>query len=81
MRNQQFLRLFECGDGLLPRDGWEIVEEVGKRMAALEIVNQGLHRHPCPDEYGRAAKNLGVGVDDLLRVVHVQMIAPVVEGA
>jgi hypothetical protein len=25
---------------LLPRDGWEIVEEAGKRVAAIEIVNQ-----------------------------------------
>src|SRR5947209_7996690 len=50
-----FPGLFQKRDCLFSRNGWEIVEKLIERVARLEIIEQGLNRHPGPCETGCAA--------------------------
>jgi len=45
IRDQCSASLFENGDSRLPRDRRKVVEEDFQRVARLQVVEQGLHRH------------------------------------
>src|SRR5258706_917540 len=62
--DQVLFRLLERRDRQLPRNGWEVVEKLLQRVAAFQVVDQGLHRDSRADEYWRTTQNLGVRVND-----------------
>jgi hypothetical protein len=47
---------------LLAADAGKIVEEIIERIAPLEILEEGPHRHPRVHEYRGTAQDLGVAV-------------------
>jgi len=65
--DQRLLRDLEDGDGVLPSDAREIVQELVERVPRLEIFDQRPHRHPGPREDRRAAETIG-GAGDQVRV-------------
>lgn len=67
--------MFECGNRLLSRHRGEIVEEVRQGMATFDVVDQSLDRHTRSDEDGCPSEDLGIALNDLLDVLHVEMIA------
>jgi hypothetical protein len=42
------------------RYGREIIQKIGQRVPAIEIVEQGLHRHARPGKARRSAHDLGI---------------------
>lgn len=64
MRNQQVLRLLESRYGLITGHAREILEEIRKRMAAFDVVEQSLKRDSSADKNGRPAEDLRIGVYD-----------------
>lgn len=48
----------EDGQDLLLGDGGKVVEERADRVAALQVIKEGSHRHSGPAEYWRAAENV-----------------------
>src|SRR5437667_11621390 len=60
---------FQRRDGLLARDGWEVIEELVEAVAAFEVIDQVSQRHPCSNEYGRTPQDFWVAVDNP-RVLH-----------
>lgn len=76
MRNEKFLRLFECSDRLFAAHAREVVEEIGKRMIVLDVVEQSLQRRSRTHEHRSATENLRVGVDDLICHRHDHGIIP-----
>src|SRR5262245_19264473 len=59
---QGLLGLLESRHGLLSGHTWEVVEKLVERIAGLEVVEQGLERHPGAHENGRATQDVGVAV-------------------
>src|SRR5947209_987814 len=59
-----FAGQFERRNCLLTGYGWEIMQEVVKRVAGLEVIVEVLHRYTCADEHGSATQNLWVAVND-----------------
>jgi hypothetical protein len=55
----------ESGHCLLAPYARELIEKLVERLAALQIVKQGLYWHACPNEHGRATENLGIAMYDL----------------
>jgi hypothetical protein len=47
-------------DGLIVRDAGKVIEEVGKGVARLQIVEERLYRHPRACEDGCAPEDLGI---------------------
>src|SRR5436309_5094424 len=50
MGDQHCLRQLENSHGLLAAYSREMIQEGIKRLSALKIVEEGLHRHPGPYE-------------------------------
>ncbi len=57
------LRLLQRRDGLGFRYGGEIVQEIGERMPAFEVVEEGLNRHSGTGKDGGPAENLGIATN------------------
>ena len=64
MSHQQFVRMTQRRDRLLPRDSREVVQELLKRLSRTEIVEKSVDWHSGPDENGRATKDLRVTVNN-----------------
>jgi len=56
--------LLQKPDGLLALDAGKVVQEVVKRVAGLQVIEERLYRNPGADEYGNPAEDLGVTVKD-----------------
>src|SRR5947199_8056901 len=66
MSDQHPLRELEDGYGLLTPDAREMIQEDVDGFSALEIVEEGLDRHPRPDEDRDPSQDLGIRMDDQL---------------
>jgi hypothetical protein len=64
MRFGHGARQLESRNCLFPGDGRKAFEKLVERIARLEVVVQGLHRHSRTHEDRSTAKNLGVAVYD-----------------
>ena len=60
MRRYRRARLLEDRDRHVPRDAWEIGEELVKRVSRLKIVEQVLHWHTSASEHRNASLDLRV---------------------
>ena len=54
------------------RDRRKPLQEVFQRIAACEVLDQRLHRHPCPAEYGHPMHRFRIASD---RCSHVLIVA------
>src|ERR1700754_4327172 len=62
--NQMSLGLLQRCDREFSGHARKIIQELFERMAAFDVVDQRLHGNARANEYGRAAQNIGVRVDD-----------------
>jgi len=46
-------------------------KELVERLAAFEVVEQRLHRHPCVDKHGRSAEDLRIAANDISQRFHL----------
>src|SRR3954449_6484358 len=67
-RDERLARLFQKRERLLAADARIVFEEVLDRVAAFQEIDQSINGNAGSDENGSTAEDLGVGVDDLLRV-------------
>ena len=61
---ERLLGLLQGRYGLFAGDRREVLEELGKGLARLEVVQQRRQRHAGTDEHGRAAHDFRVAVND-----------------
>ncbi len=66
MDHQQVLCLLEHRDRLRFRHGGEVIQELGERVPAFEVVEESLNRHPSTDEDRSPAEDLWIAVDDFV---------------
>jgi hypothetical protein len=52
-------------DRLFSRDGGEIVEELVKRLASFEIVEQILNRNTCTEEHRCSSEQFRIAMYDM----------------
>src|SRR5262245_28542089 len=64
--DQMCLGLLEGCNSNIPADGREIVKKLVKRVAAFNVVDEGLHGHASAHKHGGAPQNLRVGANDRL---------------
>jgi len=57
---QSLFGVLQNGYCLLTRNRGEIIEEFIQRIASLEIIEEGLHWHPCAGKAGCSAHNFRV---------------------
>ena len=67
-------RLFEKTDDLCPADRREAVEKIVNGFSSLQIVEQGLHRHPSAGKHQGTAHHVGVAKDN--RLFHAVRLPP-----
>ena len=65
-------RLFKYGNRDLSLDAGEVVKELIKRLAALQVVKEIFHRHTSAGKHGHTALHLRVDRDE--GVVHWPII-------
>lgn len=64
--------MLEHGAGLGLRNRREVLEKVGKGMAALEVIEERFDRYASPPEDGRSAENLRIRHDGETTRRHVE---------
>ena len=74
IRNYEFLRLFKCRYGLLPRHARKVFEEVCKRVTAFDVVQKSSEGNAGSHEYWLATENLGINVDHSVAVCHMTIL-------
>ena len=58
--------MLEGAHGVLPSYGGKVVQEVVERLAALQIVQEGLKWNSRPPKHGRSPKHAGVARNDVV---------------
>ena len=72
---KRLARLLEQTDRLGMGDGGVAVQEIGMPIPGLQMVEQDADRHSRTGEYRRAARYVGVAVDDRVRHVPCHALA------